>query len=297
MSAEAKEEPTTVQVVSWEGHEDVAPLKLLTTPTVHFDPENSPNFFGAATNVWQALINSRQTFGISSKQVRVLDLGGGCGVWGLILARTAPKDLDVELVFTDIDPKATEIAALNAKENCPMLISSSFTANMFEGLNPEVKFDLVVFNPPQSGGPAEFGRIRPDKWGGFDGSMYYVRLARECKPFIHDSSVLVVSHIGLANPLRVRYSLETAGGNAFSMSVARWQERQFNRKALDGFVDGLFDHQLRNRAASKAEFTIDGEYGMLFKEGDPRAQVGRMSQEILVFSPIKDHSQPAAFSR
>ena len=71
------------------------------------------------------------------------------------------------------------------------------------------------------------------------------------------------------------------------VSVAAWQERQFSRKGLDSFCAGLFDYQLRSRAAGKAEFTVDGEYGSPFVEGDPRAAVGRTSQCILVFSPSK----------
>ena len=97
-----------------------------------------------------------------------------------------------------------------------------FTGDMFSALLGEKPYDLILFNPPQTGGPVEFEHRRLDKWGGLDGSKYFIRMARECGPLIHSASVLAVSHIGIANPLRVRKAMQKSGGMNFTISTAAW---------------------------------------------------------------------------
>ena len=42
-------------------------------------------------------------------------------------------------------------------------------------------FDIILFNPPQTGGDATFQAGRPDRYGGVDGTLYYRRLAADVK--------------------------------------------------------------------------------------------------------------------
>jgi len=70
----------------------------------------------------------------------VLDVGTGCGIQALVAARKARHVLGV-----DVNPKAVEVAAANAKlnkiRNVDFLVSDLFWA-------VEGRFDLIVFNFP-----------------------------------------------------------------------------------------------------------------------------------------------------
>lgn len=273
------------EVLLPDAYRGLRPFRIRTTSAVHFDPENTPNFIAAAECIWKTVLTARRAPG---DPVRVLDLGCGCGVWGLIQARLAPAETAYELHFTDVDPVSRVLVDLNCKANLPGMKYKSFVGDMFAALLGEAPYDVILFNPPQTGGPLELGRKRPDKYGGADGSLYYTRLARECGAFVRDTSVLVVSQIGLANSTVIRYELGGAGGRGFTLSEIAWQSRQFARYTLDGILPGLFDYQLRSRAAGTAAFVVDGENpDQPFAAGDLQAITGRMLQHILMFSQTK----------
>ena len=70
---------------------------------------------------------------------RVLDLGSGSGIQGIVAARKG-----CEVTFCDIDPRAIECAQRNAKLNG---VDGKFVrSDMFE--NIDGKFDTIIFNPP-----------------------------------------------------------------------------------------------------------------------------------------------------
>lgn len=74
---------------------------------------------------------------------RVLDLGCGCGVVGILAARLCGED---NVWLLDIDPKAVEIARENAAENGV----PGVTCLVSDGLSAldETGFDLILTNPP-----------------------------------------------------------------------------------------------------------------------------------------------------
>ncbi|MBR2830711.1 MAG: methyltransferase [Solobacterium sp.] len=72
---------------------------------------------------------------------RILDLGCGYGVVGIVLKRTFP---DCTVTAGDVNPRALELTAENAVRNrCPVEIVES---NGFEHIS--TMFDAVVTNPP-----------------------------------------------------------------------------------------------------------------------------------------------------
>jgi release factor glutamine methyltransferase len=74
---------------------------------------------------------------------RVLDLGTGCGILGILAAKKAN-----EVIAVDLNPYAIRCAkensALNGMRNKLVFVQAS----LFTALNPYATFDLILFNAP-----------------------------------------------------------------------------------------------------------------------------------------------------
>ena len=73
---------------------------------------------------------------------RVLDVGAGCGVVGLLVARDNPK---VELEAVEKQDAFVEYATINAKVNS---IKYKMHKSDFLDLDESVKYDYIISNPP-----------------------------------------------------------------------------------------------------------------------------------------------------
>ena len=75
--------------------------------------------------------------------LRVLDLGCGCGVVGILAAKKCGAE---NVVLADIDPEAVAVARLNARRNGV----SDVTCVVSDGLTrvDQTDFDLILSNPP-----------------------------------------------------------------------------------------------------------------------------------------------------
>jgi len=78
---------------------------------------------------------------------RFLDLGCGIGVIGLVAAVESPG---LEVTLTDVNPRATMVAARNV-ERMGLGNVRVLTGSLYEPVEGEV-FDVVVSNPPISAG-------------------------------------------------------------------------------------------------------------------------------------------------
>lgn len=79
-----------------------------------------------------------------SEKDRVLDLGCGIGVIGRVASTLTKK----EVILVDINARAVELAKMNMKgvEHAKLFVSDAY--QKLEG----EKFDVILFNPPQSAG-------------------------------------------------------------------------------------------------------------------------------------------------
>ena len=78
---------------------------------------------------------------------RLLDMGCGIGILGIVAAREMPG---LEVVMTDINQRAVELTRLNAKKNKVTNISVH-EGFLYEPLG-DAMFDTIVSNPPISAG-------------------------------------------------------------------------------------------------------------------------------------------------
>lgn len=75
--------------------------------------------------------------------MRVMDLGCGCGIVGILAARKCGEE---NVVMSDVDPAAVETAAQNAGSNGVGNVKIVLS-NGFDSVD-EAGFDLILSNPP-----------------------------------------------------------------------------------------------------------------------------------------------------
>jgi release factor glutamine methyltransferase len=74
---------------------------------------------------------------------KVLDMGTGCGILGVLAAKRASK-----VVVVDINPYAVACAQRNAELNDIKAKIEPRLGDLFEVVGAEEKFDLILFNAP-----------------------------------------------------------------------------------------------------------------------------------------------------
>jgi len=78
---------------------------------------------------------------------RLLDLGCGYGVLGIVAAKASPR---LEVVMTDVNQRATTLAEENLKRN-GVVNARVVVGSLYEPVEGEM-FDAIVTNPPISAG-------------------------------------------------------------------------------------------------------------------------------------------------
>jgi len=216
-------------------------LELELALGVHHDPRNEALYAALATYVAGALGPPR------TAPCRALDLGCGSGVLGLVAARAA----GLHMTFADVHAPSVAAALANARRN-GVRGAVGVTGDLLEPVRGQA-FDLVLFNPPQTGGPPTLAHTQPDRYGGDDGAAWFVRLARELGPSVLPVGGLVIGlQHSRANPARVAAAWSAAG---FERRELARQPREFTLAELDALAPGTGPHQLALRARGAAEFT------------------------------------------
>jgi release factor glutamine methyltransferase len=74
---------------------------------------------------------------------KVLDMGTGCGILAVLAAEKTS-----EVVAVDVNPLAVACAKKNAKLNGVAAKVETFLGNLFDAIEANEKFDLILFNAP-----------------------------------------------------------------------------------------------------------------------------------------------------
>jgi release factor glutamine methyltransferase len=73
----------------------------------------------------------------------VLDMGTGCGILGILVAKKARR-----VVAVDVNPHAVRCAKMNAKLNGVAEKIETLQSDLFSSIKKNEKFDLIIFNAP-----------------------------------------------------------------------------------------------------------------------------------------------------
>ncbi|MBR6472414.1 MAG: peptide chain release factor N(5)-glutamine methyltransferase [Firmicutes bacterium] len=126
---------------------------------------------------------------------RILDLCTGSGIIGIALKKIC---FGCEVVMTDVSEEALEVAKENAEANKAEV--KLIRSDMFEGLEGEAPFSMIVSNPPYIAA-AEIGELEPEVKdhepmaaldGGEDGLDFYRIIAAEAPAHLKPSGYLLL---------------------------------------------------------------------------------------------------------
>lgn len=127
---------------------------------------------------------------------RVLDLCTGSGVIAVVLA----KELDCPVVAVDISPPALAVAAANLRRHQVAHQVTPVGSDLFAGLAPNRRFDLIVSNPPYIA-DGELEGLEPEVVGaeprlalsgGSSGLELIARIAVEAEGFLQPGGWILV---------------------------------------------------------------------------------------------------------
>ncbi|MGB9915263.1 MAG: HemK2/MTQ2 family protein methyltransferase [Candidatus Bathyarchaeales archaeon] len=127
---------------------------------------------------------------------RVLDMGTGCGILGILASRKA-----WEVVAVDVNPYAVRCAKYNSKVNNVRSKIAIVQGDLFTWLSENTKFDLVLFNAPY----LPENDCISDSWiahawaGGATGRQIIDRFISDVPKYLKQSGRVLLMQSSLAN--------------------------------------------------------------------------------------------------
>lgn len=149
----------------------------------------------------------------AGSEADVLDLCTGSGAVAIALKAQRP---DLKILASDISEAALKVAEENAKRNCCDI--RFLRSDLFSEIDPEMRFDLIVSNPPYVT-DAEYETLMPEVKdhepelalkAGKEGLDIYRRLIAEAPSFLKPGGALAVE-IGFSQAEAVSKLYEDAG--------------------------------------------------------------------------------------
>jgi len=131
------------------------------------------------------------------KGEKVLEMGCGCGIVTLIAAKKAGK-----VVAVDLNPYAVQTTKENVKLNGLEGKVEVRIGNLFQPLNSNEKFDLIIFNPPYlptSKGNKVGGWLEKAWDGGPNGRKIIDRFIDEVEKFLDRKGRILMVQSTLSN--------------------------------------------------------------------------------------------------
>jgi release factor glutamine methyltransferase len=142
---------------------------------------------------------------------RVLDMGTGCGILGILAAKRAR-----EVVAVDVNPYAVRCAKQNAQSNCVHGKMYFIQGDLFTSLNEEKKFDVILFNAPYL--PSE--KYETDFWlgrawaGGITGRYVIDRFISQAPFYLAQTGQIFLMQSTLTNADETQLKFSTCHINS-----------------------------------------------------------------------------------
>ncbi|MGD0978470.1 MAG: HemK2/MTQ2 family protein methyltransferase [Candidatus Bathyarchaeia archaeon] len=139
---------------------------------------------------------------------KVVDMGTGCGILGVIAAKKAG-----EVIAVDVNPYAVKCAKNNAEINGVGNHMSFIQGDLFAHLRTRKEFDLILFNAPYL--PSE--ENEKDSWmgwawaGGVSGRNVIDRFLCEAPKYLRPSGEIMLMQSTLSNVEQTLRLLEERG--------------------------------------------------------------------------------------
>jgi release factor glutamine methyltransferase len=129
----------------------------------------------------------------------VLDMGTGCGILAIIMAKKAKSVLAV-----DINPFALNCAIKNAKSNSVKEKINFLRGDLFQSIIPHKKFNLIIFNSPYLPSEPEEEKSWIEKaWaGGRNGRKVIDRFITEAPLFLFNKGKILLIQSSLSDEHR-----------------------------------------------------------------------------------------------
>jgi release factor glutamine methyltransferase len=127
---------------------------------------------------------------------RIVDVGTGCGILGIIVAAKA-----AEVLAVDINPHAVACAKENAHFNGVEERMSFLRGDLFSALDATEKFDLILFNAPYLPSEHEEGHtwIEHAWTGGIGGRQVIDRFILEAPKHLKDQGRILLLQSSLSD--------------------------------------------------------------------------------------------------
>jgi release factor glutamine methyltransferase len=142
---------------------------------------------------------------------RVLDMGTGCGILGILAAKKAS-----EVIAVDVNPYAVRCAKENAKLNNVCSKMAFVQGDLFAPLSEKAEFDVILFNAPYLPTEDAEGDLWIDRaWtGGATGRQVIERFISEVPKHLKRNGRIFLLQSTLANVDKTRLRFSGCGLNA-----------------------------------------------------------------------------------
>lgn len=139
---------------------------------------------------------------------RVLDMGTGTGLLGILAAKQASEVLSV-----DLNPYAVQCSRKNAQLNSTSNNMSFLQGDLFTPLAKTAKFDLIFFNAPYlPSEPVEEASWLARAWaGGASGRQVIDRFISQVTAHLEQSGEILLMQSNLANIEETKVKFEAMG--------------------------------------------------------------------------------------
>jgi release factor glutamine methyltransferase len=178
-------------------------------------PSPSKFFFsGSVFEVWKEVYEPAEDSFLFAKNLdvvpggRVLDLGTGCGILGIMAAKSADN-----VVSTDINPHAVHCAKENAILNSTDGKMFFLQGDLFCPIDSGTKFDLVTFNAPYlpSKRSDQLSWLEKAWAGGKSGRQIIDRFIEEAPNYLKADGQILLMQSNLCGITKTLRALEKKG--------------------------------------------------------------------------------------